>query len=107
MRAEQPTHGRKAIGLAVSAASPAHAGGETAAAIAGGLAHNEETDKRHHRLWCVAGGNRHRGSRGAAAPVAIADHGARIGDSNSGANSRRRASAGSIGEIAGATDHRS
>jgi len=102
MRAEQPAHGRKAIGLAVSAASPAHAGGETAAAIAGGLAHNEETDQRYHRLWRVAVGNRHSDSGDAAAPVAIANHGARIGCASSGANSCRRASVGSVAAITGA-----
>ena len=34
MRAEQPTHGQKGLGLAVSAAGPANAWGETAAAPA-------------------------------------------------------------------------
>ena len=100
MRAEQPTHGRKAIGLAVSAASPAHAGGETAAAIAGGLAHNEETDQRYHRLWRVAVGNRHPDSCRAATSVAIANHGTRINYAGTGAKSRRRASACSAAAIA-------
>jgi hypothetical protein len=71
----------------------------------GGKRRNEETNKRHHRLWRVAVGNRHRDSRGAAAPVAIADYGARIGCASSGANSRRRASAGSVAAIAGTTGH--
>src|SRR5580704_11777124 len=70
------------------------------AAIPGGLAHNEETDQRYHRLWRVAVGNRHPDSCRAATSVAIANHGTRINYASTGAKSRRRAFACSAAAIA-------